>query len=65
MIFVASELYKIMEGEFNRPTVQVVEFCAGSGFVALPFAALHPHSFVTLVDIKVTTNELLLHTYEY
>lgn len=39
-------------GGSGLPCYRVVEFCAGSGFVSLPLAALFPHWTFLLLDLK-------------
>jgi methylase of polypeptide subunit release factors len=34
--------------------LRVVEFCAGSGFIGIPLAAIYPEIDVTLIDQKVS-----------
>lgn len=49
MVCLALELCGVAVG---RGAVRVVEFCAGSGYIALPLACEAPRILVSLVDMK-------------
>jgi methylase of polypeptide subunit release factors len=39
----------------HRRRITVVEFCAGSGFIALPLSFLFPDVTFVIIDLKVLT----------
>ena len=45
IVFLSHLVGRMDEDERQATHFKVVEFCAGSGFVCLPLAALYPRSF--------------------
>jgi Methyltransferase domain len=52
----ASEITRDMRA--RRVTIKIVEFCAGSGFVALPLAAMYPQCEFVLIDSKLKSMDI-------
>jgi hypothetical protein len=60
LLVVAIHLLDKLLKKVNDKLLRVVEFCAGSGYIALPLAQLYPNIEFVIIDMKVHFKYLFL-----